>query len=376
MTSYAGLDVSQQATQVCVVDARGAVLWTGKVRSEPTALAAVLRRRAPGLARVVLESGALQWGVGSPQPHMSGWLCCGLVEAGLPAVCIDARAAHGALKQRRSKTDAGDAEGLARLAQVGWFKIVRVKSQRSQEQRALLVARERLVRVQRDLMNQVRGLLKAAGLVLPRTTPGRLAVRTHELLDDAPGLRPAIAPLLAARAGVALELDRLDTAIVRLAGADPICRRLVTIPGVGPITALTFKTVIDDPARFTRADQTAAYLGLTPRRWQSGEVDHQGRISPLGPRGPQTPLGAGNSMARHLLYEAANSLLARVKRPCALKHWAQQLKERVGGRKARVASWGCGDPTTPQGARQLAVLMHRLWTRGTDFDWQRGMGVA
>ena len=108
MTSYAGLDVSQQETQICILDASGSVRWTGKVRSEPAALAAMLRQRAPDLARAVLESGAL-----------SGWLCGGLVEAGLPVLYIDARAAHGALKQRRSKTDRGDALGLARLAQTG-----------------------------------------------------------------------------------------------------------------------------------------------------------------------------------------------------------------------------------------------------------------
>ena len=166
MTSYAGLDVSQQETHVCVVDAAGAMLWRGKSRSEPVALAQALRERAPELERVVLESGAL-----------SGWLCAGLVEQGLPAVCIDARAAHGALKQRRDKTDRSDAEGLARLAQTGWYKMVCIRSRASLEQRALLAARERLVRIRRDLMNQVRGLVKALGLVLPRTTPRRLTAR-------------------------------------------------------------------------------------------------------------------------------------------------------------------------------------------------------
>jgi transposase len=341
MVSYAGLDVSQQETQLCVLDERGLVRWTGKVATEPGAVAAVLRRRAPDLERAVLESGAL-----------SGWLCCGLQDAGLPVLCIDARAAHGALKGR-SKTDRSDAEGLGRLAQVGWFKMVRVKSRESQERRALLVARERLVRVQRDLVNQVRGLLKTAGRILPRTTPRRLALRIQTMLDGSPGLRPAILPLLAARAAVAAELERLDRTIVRAAAADPACRRLATIPGVGAITAMSFTAVIDDPGRFTRPDQAAAYLGLTPRRWQSGEVDYTGRISK-----------SGNAMMRHLLYEAANALLTRLKRACALKAWGLQLQARVGGKKARVAL-----------ARRLAVLMHRLWTREVDFDWQRGLAT-
>lgn len=336
MTSYAGLDVSQQETQICIIDAAGAVLWAGKARSEPAALATVLRRHAPDLARAVLESGAV-----------SGWLCGGLVEAGLPAVCIDARAAHGALKQRRSKTDRGDAEGLARLAQTGWFKLVRPRSRASLERRALLVARERLVRIRRDLLNQIRGLVKPFGLILPRATPRRWLARVQAWLDEAPGMRPAITALLAAHSHVADELERLDRLIVRQAAADPVCRRLTTIPGVGAITAACFVSVVDDPERFARADRVAAYLGLTPRRWQSGEVDRQGGISK-----------AGNAMARHLLYEAANSLLARVKRPCALQSWALRLQERVGGKKARAAL-----------ARKLAVLMHKLWRRQQAFDW-------
>jgi transposase len=343
MTSYAGLDVSQQETAICIVDETGLVRWCGKARSEPTALAAVLRRRAPDLERAVLESGAL-----------SGWLCGGLVEAGLPAVCIDARAAHGALKQRRSKTDRGDAEGLARLAQVGWFKVVRVKSRASFERHALLAARERLVRINRDLLNQIRGLVKPLGLVLPRTTPRRLVARLQAWLDEAPAMRPALTALLTARACVAEELERLDRLLVRRAGDDPVCRRLTTIPGVGAITATCFVGVVDDPERFARADQVAAYLGLTPRRWQSGEVDRQGGIS-----------RAGNGMARHLLFEAANSLLVRVKRPCALQSWALRLQERVGGKKARTAL-----------ARKLAVLMHKLWRRQQDFDWGRAAQAA
>jgi transposase len=306
-------------------------------------LAAVLRQRAPDLARAVLESGAL-----------SGWLCGGLIEAGFPAVCIDARAAHGALKQRRSKTDRSDAEGLARLAQIGWFKVVRLKSRASLERHALLAARERLVRIQRDLINQIRGLVKPFGLVLPRTTPRRLTARIEAWLDQAPGMRPAIGALLVARTRITDELGRLDRLLVRQAAADPVCRRLASIPGVGAITAACFVSIVDDPARFARADQVAAYLGLTPRRWQSGEIDRQGGIS-----------RAGNAMARHLLYEAANSLLARVKRPCALQSWARRLQERVGGKQARTAL-----------ARKLAVLMHKLWRREQTFDWNRAAAAA
>jgi transposase len=161
-------------------------------------------------------------------------------------------------------------------------------------------------------------------------------------------MRPAIGALLAARADIAEQLERLDRLILRRAGDDPVCRRLATIPGVGAVTAACFVSVIDDPQRFGRSDQVAAYLGLTPRRWQSGEVDRRGGVSK-----------AGNAMARHLLYEAANSLLARVRRPCALRDWGLRLQERLGGRKARTAV-----------ARKLAMLMHKLWRRQHDFDWR------
>jgi transposase len=190
--------------------------------------------------------------------------------------------------------------------------------------------------------------VKPLGLVLPRTTPRRLVARVQAWLDEQrPAMRPAIMALLTVRSHVADELARLDRLLVREAAADPACRRLASIPGVGAITAACFVSVVDDPERFARADQVAAYLGLTPRRWQSGEVDRQGGISK-----------AGHGMARHLLYEAANSLLARVKRPCGLRSWALRLQERVGGKKARAAL-----------ARKLAVLMHKLWRRQQTFDW-------
>ena len=205
MTSYAGLDVSQRETQICIIDAGGAVRWCGKVRSEPAALAVVLRRHAPDLERAVLESGAL-----------SGWLCGGLAEAGLPAPCIDARVAHVALKQRRSKTDRGDAEGLVRLAQTGWFKMVRLRSRASRERHGLLAARERLVRIQRDLLNQIRGLAKPLGLVLPRTTPGRQR-----------GLTPKASPTSTAR-------PRLQTARLR-----PWCVTCATRAACSPAPSVT-----------------------------------------------------------------------------------------------------------------------------------------
>ena len=267
----------------------------------------------------------------------------------MPIVCIEARAAHRALTQRRPKTDAGDAEGLARLAQVGWFTEIRVKSLASHEQRAPLLARERLDGLQRDLANQIRGLLKPFGLLVGQVAKGRFAAQVRALLEGRPALQAAIEPLLAAAAALAEQQEALDRAVARQARAHPACRRLVGAPGVGPVTALAFVSVIDDPTRFASSQAVGAYLGLTPRRWQSGEVDCQGAI----PR-------CGDRLLRHLLYEAANSLIGRLKRPCAPQSWAARLQAKGGAKKARAAL-----------ARKLAVLLHKLWVTEARFDWRQ-----
>ena len=131
------------------------------------------------------------------------------------------------------------------------------------------------------------------------------------------------------------------------AAADPVCQRLTSVPGVGPITAFQFKSSIEDPERFEHGEAVGAYAGLAPRRSQSGERDVKGHISK-----------AGDARLRSALYEAANSLLTRVKRPCALQTWGKALAAAKGGKRARVAV-----------ARKLAVLLHRLWQTETDFKW-------
>ena len=128
---------------------------------------------------------------------------------------------------------------------------------------------------------------------------------------------------------------------------DTAARRLLTVPGVGVVLALAYKPVIDDPARFKRSTSVGAYVGLTPRRYQSGEVDRAGHISKCG-----------DSLLRSCLFEAANVLLTRHPKPCALKAWGLALAAPVGMRRAKVAV-----------ARKLAVIMHRVWRDDRDFDW-------
>lgn len=336
MKHYVGLDVSQRETAVCVVDETGKSVFTGKAKSNPGALAELLRKRAPCAERIGFETGA-----------MSSWLWHELTRIDLPVVCIDARHAKAALSTRMNKSDENDARGLAELVRVGWYKEVKVKSCESQQIRSLLVTRSRLVEIRRDLENQIRAMLKEHGLLFERAIGSMFRRKVVELVDDGGALREIIAPLLSIHEHVCTEQEKLDKRIAALARSDETTRRLMTVPGVGVITALTFRHTIDDPSRFRSAATVGAYLGLTPKRKQSGESDVNGRTSRWGDR-----------LLRSYLFEAASVLLYRTKKWCSLKAWGLRLAKRIGTKKAQVAV-----------ARKLAVILHCIWVDGTTFEW-------
>ena len=321
---------------VCVVDASGVIQWEQKVAADPEIIAALLQAKAPTARRVGLESGAT-----------SGWLWRALVERGVPAICIDARHAKAALSMQINKSDRNDAAGIARIMQTGWYRQVQVKSPYSHALRGLLNSRALLVKVQRDLENQVRGLLKNAGLIIGRAKEGVFSARTKALLATQTELAAIAAPLLTAREAVHQQLILLARRVHQLAKEHSQTRAFMSVPGVGPMTALAFLATVDDPARFTRARDVGAYVGLTPRRHASGEVDWTGRVSKCG-----------NSMLRTYLFEAAGVLLTRVQKWCALKAWGIRLAKRSGMQKARTAV-----------ARKLAVILLRMWRDGTQFQW-------
>ena len=334
---YAGLDVSDKATHICVVDEAGAIAWRGVCATDPQALTDTLLRRCPDVVRVVLETGAL-----------SAFLYHGLIERGVPAVCICARHAKGVLSTRINKSDPHDAEGLAQLARTGWFKAVHIKGTSTHLDRTHLKVREQLVKAHGAMKNQLRGLLKLFGLRLGQaTTPAKRAERLQALLGPRPELKAALEPLVAALSALEGQIAIATGELKRRAAADPVCVRLMSAPGVGPVGALTFKTGIEDPNRFARGADVGAFAGLVPRRHQSGERDSRGRISK-----------AGDPMLRRALYESANSLLGRVKRDCALRRWGLELAKAKGPKRARVAV-----------ARKLAALLHTLWQSETDFRW-------
>jgi transposase len=336
---YVAFDVSKQTSEVVVVDEAGTCLVRRKVRTDPLALAAFVKKHGENVALVGFEAGPL-----------STWLYHELKAAGLPVVCMDAWRARAALSARINKTDRTDALGLADLLRVDFHHGVHVKSYAAHELRMLLKARDVLVAQRRTLQNKVRGLLETFGLILGKGSGGRFAVLVEEALEAQPSLRRGIEPLMGLWREARQAAVDMHRQLRRLAEADADCRRLMTTPGVGPLTALAFKSAVDEPARFHDSRAVGAYFGLTPKRHQSGKMDHTGKIS-----------RAGDGFMRSLLFEAAQCLYFRSKRDTALKSWAQALAARSGTKKALVAL-----------ARKLAVILHAQLVHGLrhgrDFD--------
>jgi transposase len=337
MTIYAGLDVSDKTTHICVVTSDGAVVRREVVASDPEVLTRWLTKHCPGLVRVVLETGPL-----------STFLYHGLIERGVPVICICARHAKKALSARVNKSDVNDAESLAQLCRTGWFKKVHMKAGATHIDRAALKIRAQLITSRGAFANQLRGMLKLFGLRMGSvTTPGKRSERLDALFSQRPDLRPVFMPLVECIVALEAQLAKSAKLLDARAATDPICVRLMSVPGVGPMTALTFKSSVEDPGRFARSSDAGAYAGLVPRRNQSGTRDHKGHITK-----------AGDPLLRSALYEAANSILVRLKRPCALQAWGQKLAETKGPKRAKVAV-----------ARKLAALLHRLWQSETEFCW-------
>jgi len=246
-----------------------------------------------------------------------------------------------------NKTDRNDARGLAQIVRTGWFRAVHVKSPTCRSWRALLAARRLVLNKTRDVENGVRALLREAGLKVG--TPGRkeFAARVRELVGTDAMLAASAEPLLAIVAAMTHELARLTKQILAVVRDEPVCRRLMGVPGVGPLTALAFRATIDRPDRFRRSRDVGAHLGLTPKRYQSGETDVQGGIS-----------RCGDELARTALYEAAHSLLVRSRKWSTLRAWGMQVAKRRGMARARIAV-----------ARKLSTILHRMWIDGSDFRW-------
>lgn len=238
---------------------------------------------------------------------------------------------------------------------LGWFKAVHVKSLDAQLLRMLLGCRKRVLRKLVDVENDLRGTLRAFGLKVGPIRRGRFAAQVMTLTEQADDLIRELAErLLAIRATLLVEYLRMHLLAVKAVLKDPVCQRLMSVPGVGPVAALTFRTGIDDPHRFARSRTVATHFGMTPKRFQSGEVDYSGRISKCGDKD-----------VRQALYDAAGSLLRRCRKSCALRNWGLGILKRSGIKKATAAV-----------SHKMAVIMHRMWLDGTDFRWTKGNETA
>jgi transposase len=335
MDYYAGIDVSLEASSVCVVDASGKIVKEAKVSSEPEALIAWFKGLPFGLARIGLEAGPL-----------SQWLYAGLKEAGFAVELLETRHVRDAFKAMPVKTDRNDARGIAQLMRLGWFKPVHCKSAPAQETRALLTARKLVQGKLYDIEMSLRGILRGFGLKVGRTTKAGFASRIMELTEHHPALKAIAKALLAVHEVLLKELNGFEKQVRKLARGDKRVRLLMTAPGVGVIVGLTYVAAIDDPARFSSSKSVGPHFGLTPKKYQSGEIDITGRISKTGDKG-----------VRAVLYEAAHIILTMPVKGGALKSWAAKLAKRAGPQKAKVAL-----------ARKLAVILHRMLADGSSFD--------
>ncbi len=256
-----------------------------------------------------------------------------------------------------NKTDRNDARGIAQIMPTGWYRAVHVKSPSCRSWRALLTARRLVLDKRRDIENGVRALLREAGLKVGTPSRKDFAVRVRDW------------PLSVIEV-ISQEVERLTRRVLDEVKVGSICRRPMTVPGVGPPTALAFRATIDQPGRFRRSLDVGTRLSLTPstlatrlrgsrwrshrrRRYQSGETDVQGSIS-----------RSGDERARTALYEAAHSLLIRSSKWSALRAWGMGVAKRRGMPRARVAV-----------ARKLAVILHRMWADGSEFRWGKQVAM-
>jgi transposase len=343
MDHFAGLDVSVKETSVCIVDDTGKIVREVKVASEPEALLAVLANPAYRFKRIGLEAGPL-----------SQWLYSALAEAELPVICVETRHMRAVLKAQINKTDRNDARGMAQMMRVGLYRPVHVKTLRSQKLRMLLTHRKLLQSKAIAVDNDLRGTLRNFGLKVGMVGAARFEARIKELIESFPDLAVLVEPLLVVRRVLREQLGILHRRLLAVVRDDDVCRRLMTVPGVGPVVALTYRATVDVPARFRKSKSVGAVFGLTCAKYQSGEIDCSGAIS-----------RCGDEMMRTMLYEAAQSMLFHSTKWSWLKAWAMKIAKHRGMKKAIVAL-----------ARRLAVIMHRIWVDGTEFRWTREVAAA
>ena len=335
MKHYIGLDVSMKRTFICVINEQGKIIREGSENTEPHLIANYLSKLGLEEITVGFESGSL-----------TPYLLAGFKERAIDALCMDARKLSPILALKVNKTDKNDARGIAEALRSGMYKRVHRKPEESINRAILLTARRALVEQQTHLKNTVRGLLKGYGIRLGSISAKKFATAVMKQIENHQDIvNLSIKCLLDAFDKLVEETGKIDKKLLEIAYQDKEVRRFMTVPGVGPVTALTYKTEIFDATRFKESRSVGAYLGMTPTQYASGETQKQGKTSKCG-----------SKELRFLLVEAGIVILTRSKKWSKLKAWGLKIMRKKGLKKAAVAV-----------GRKLAVIMHRMMLEGKDF---------
>lgn len=336
MKHFIGLDISMKETSVCIIDNEGKIIKETTVKTEPKDIAKYIKSTKLMINTVALESG-----------NLSHWLVRELKKLNVPIICVDARHIAAILSTTINKTDKNDARGIAQAVRCNMYREVHAKSTDAVDKNTHLVARRLIVDQRTNLTNAIRGILKAYGIKISANATTNaffenVQVLISELEED---VQISIKELLNTAEILHNQVKRFNKMIIKLSKDDKEVKRLQTVPGIGPITAISFKAEIDDPYRFKKSRLVGAYLGMTPKQYSSGETSKQGRISKCG-----------SKELRHLLMEAGFVVLTRSQKWSRLKIWGLRLMKKSGIKKAALAV-----------GRKLAVIMHRMLVTGEDF---------
>lgn len=335
MKYYVGLDVSSKKTNICIVNENNEIVYRGIAKTNPEKLAECLLKTNFNIVRIGIESSSL-----------TTWLVKGLKTLNLPAICIDSRKMAAFIELQINKNDDNDAECIARAMQCGAYREVHCKSKDSIDRLNLLGARRCLVSRRTDISNSIRGLLKSYGIRVKGSGRDTFPEVVRSVLPGLPDfIQSSFESLLNVLETLYAEVAKLDKEINKIVKTDNIILKFCSVPGVGPLTAIQFKSEVDDPTRFKNARACAASFGLTPREYSSGDVNKRGRISKQG-----------SPELRSLLTECGTSILTVTKSWSYLKVWGFKLMNKKGLAKAKVAV-----------GRKLCVILHHMWVDNTGF---------
>ncbi len=338
MSNYIGLDVSLKTTSICIMNGTGKILNQMIVETDPKAIADAISITKLDVEKVALECGGT-----------SHWLTKELKQLGLPVICIDARKMSAAISIRTNKTDKNDAQEIANAVRTGYYKEVYQKQDHIMEKQTLLTVRRILIEQRTQVINCIRGLLKAQGQLSCGSSQNEDKF-INNVQGIASGLNKdvclSINALISTYKAICKEVSKIDDRIEEITEADEDVQLFKTIPGVGAVTALTFKLELDDPSRFKKSRSVGAYAGMTPRQYSSGESQKQGGISKTG-----------SGELRTLLCQSAMCMMYNTKTWNRPKLFGLKIKKKHGHKKAIVAL-----------GRKLAVIMHRMWIDRKPFE--------